>query len=228
MELITVQASPYNKILATKTRTKLVSKDYKQILGHGWYCLHCNSCDRECHRDCKGPNEGWYSSEYGCKAIGTFNRSCSNCGCHYSKHNFRDYVWRTKWVEEMEKYEVYVDDPKSKANEEEKSKNRKLIEDKIRENEYEIKLLDEEIHNSLNDSLDKLSFIASKEIELNKIALKKYSQKNGYCKELLEGTINENKKIQDIFKNTLDDIESICSDSELKEKSIEEIKNKLL
>ena len=98
---------------------------------------------------------------------------------------------------------------------------------KIREKENELKELDKEIHNSLNDSLDKLSFIATKELELNKIALKKYSQKNGYCKELLEGTINETK-IQDIFKNTLDDIESICSNSELKENTIEDIKKKLL
>jgi len=118
-----------------------------------------------------------------------------------------------------------VDDPNSIANEEQKRKNRKLIDIEIEEKKNEINELDKEIHNSLNDSLDKLSFIASKEIELNKIALKKYSQKNGYCKELLIGTINE-KKIQDIFKNTLDNIESICSNSEQKEKSIEEIKKK--
>ena len=220
-----LKGSPYNKILVKKTRQKKVSRDYKNYLGSGWYYLHCNSCNKECHRNCKGPKEGWYSTEYGCKAIGTLSCSCSNCSCHYSEHSFRDYFWDTKCEVENEEYEEYVDDPNSIANEEQKRKNRKLIDIEIEEKKNEINELDKEIHNSLNDSLDKLSFIASKEIELNKIALKKYSQKNGYCKELLIGTINE-KKIQDIFKNTLDNIESICSNSEQKEKSIEEIKKK--
>ena len=222
-----ILASPYNKISVKKTRTEWVSKDVKNLLRDGWYCLYCNSCKKECHRDCKGPKEGWHRNEYGCKAIGTLSSSCSNCSCHYSKHNFHDYVWVTKSKSVTVNIVEYVDDPKSKANEEEKSKNRIMMNNEIKEKEKELKKLDEQIHSSLNDSLDKLSFIASKELELNKIALKKYSQKNGYCKELLEGTINQTK-IQDIFKNTLDDIESICSNSEQKEKSIEEIKKKLL
>ena len=222
-----MQESPYNKIPVNKTETKYFTEDCQERLPNGWYCLYCNSCKKECHRDCKGPKEGWHRNEYGCKAIGTLSSSCSNCSCHYSKHNFHDYVWVTKSKSVTVNIVEYVDDPKSIANEKEKSENKKMMNIEIKEKEKELKKLDEQIHSSLNDSLDKLSFIASKELELNKIALKKYSQKNGFCKELLEGTIND-KKIQDIFKNTLDDIESICSNSEQKEKSIEEIKNKLL
>ena len=117
----------YNKILVKKTRTKWVSEDYKQKLGHGWYCLHCDSCDRECHRDCKDPLEG-NSSEYRCNVIGTLSHSCLNCSCHYSKHSFHDYVWRTKEFEVKEEYEEYEDDPKSIANEEEKKKEQRIDE----------------------------------------------------------------------------------------------------
>ena len=74
--------------------------------------------------------------------------------------------------------------------------------------------------------MDKLSIISSKEIELDKIALKKYEIKNGYCKELLKGTIQE-KNIQEILNTTLDDIESICSSNERKEESIRQIQKKL-
>ena len=224
-----ILASPYNKISVKKTEKKLVSKVCEQKLPKDWYCLYCDSCKKECHHDCKGPHEGWwYSNTYGCKVIRTIGSSCSNCGCKYDEHTFHDYLLKNVEMEVNVEIDVLVDDPKSIANEKEKERNREMMNIKIREKENELKELDEEIHKSLNDSLDKLSFIASKEIELNKIALKKYSQKNGYCKELLEGTINENKKIQDIFKNTLDNIESICSDSEQKEKSIKDIKNKLL
>jgi hypothetical protein len=55
-----------------------------------------------------------------------------------------------------------------------------------------------------------LYIIADKEKDLNKIALKKYEGKNGFCKKILSETIQEDK-IKNIFNTTLDDIESICS-----------------
>ena len=87
--------------------------------------------------------------------------------------------------------------------------------------------MDNAIHKSLNESIDKLSFIASNEVELNKIALKKYEDvKYGYSKEILEQKIPE-KNIKNIFNQTLDDIESICSSKDEKESRIMKIQELL-
>ena len=83
---------------------KIVKKNISEYewvdepLSSGWYVLFCCTHDKICHRNCKGPKEGLHSSEYGCKKIGTFSRKCDNCGCHYSKHKFHDYVKEYKLV----------------------------------------------------------------------------------------------------------------------------------
>ena len=61
---------------------------------------------------------------------------------------------------------------------------------------------------------------------MNKIALKKYKEKNGFCKKILNEIIQEDK-IRNIFNKTLDDIESICSSEEQKEQSIINIQDLL-
>jgi len=185
--------SPYKQIKVKKTRPKVVEEKYIDYLSSGWYVLYCTSCRKVCHYSCKGPKEGLHSSEYGCKTIGTLSRKCSNCDCHYSNHSFHNYIERSRNKTIYEEYTDLVDDPKSIANEQEKKKKREELSIIIKEKEDEIRELDEKIHDSLNDSLDKLSIISSKEIELDKIALKKYEIKNGYCKELLKETIQEKK-----------------------------------
>ena len=222
----TQKESPYKQIQVKKTRPKVVEEKYIDYLSSGWYVLYCTSCGKVCHHSCKGPKEGLHSSEYGCKTIGTLSCKCSNCDCHYSKHSFHNYIERSRNKTIFEEYIDWVDDQKSIANEEEKKKKREELSILIKEKEEEIRKLDKKIHDSLNDSLDKLSIISSKEIELDKIALKKYEIKNGYCKELLKGTIQE-KNIQEILNTTLDDIESICSSNERKEESIRQIQKKL-
>ena len=97
----------------------------------------------------------------------------------------------------------------------------------IQNKENEVNEIDIAIHNSLNDIIDKLYFIASNEVELNKICLKKYENvKYGYSKEILKQQIPE-KNIENIFKETFDDIESICSSTYQKENRIKEIQASL-
>jgi hypothetical protein len=83
------------------------------------------------------------------------------------------------------------------------------------------------MHNSLKGSLLKLSIITNKEKELNKIALKKYeNEKYGYYNKILDETIEE-KSIKNIFTQTLDNIETICSNENIKEDSINNLQNSL-
>ena len=75
--------------------------------------------------------------------------------------------------------------------------------------------------------MQKLFIIANKEKELNKIALKQYEkEKYGYCKKILDETI-EDKRIKNIFSQTLDNIETIFSNDEQKENSINNLQKSL-
>ena len=226
-KLETNKKSEYVQKKVIKQRPETYVEEYKDYCSNGWYVLHCNKCNKACHRDCKGPKEGWHKGEYGCNTIGTFSRKCSNCDCHYDKHSFRDYIMRTRNGTRYIDYEDWEPDPKSVANEEEKARQRELINKDLQEKENELNALDNAIHNSLNESLKQLSLIASKEKDLNKIALKKYeNEKYGYCKSILNETIQD-ENIKKVFDKTLDDIESICSSDEEKEKSIVDIQNLL-
>jgi GTP-binding protein EngB required for normal cell division len=218
--------SPYDKKKVIKQRDESYIETYTDYCSSGWYVLYCYHCERVCHRDCRGPNEGLHSNEYGCNAIGIFSCDCSYCGCHYSSHSFHDYIEKTRNAIRKVDYEAWEDDPASIANEEEKAKKRELINKDIEKKENELKELEAYIHDSLNESIDKLYIIADKEKDLNKIALKKYEGKNGFCKKILSETIQEDK-IKNIFNTTLDDIESICSSEEKKEQSIIDIQKLL-
>ena len=202
--------SPYRQITVTKQREEQYMETYSDYCSDGWYVLYCRSCCKVCHNDCKGPNEGMHSSEYGCDAIGTLSRKCSYCKCHYEKHSFRNYVEKTRIATRIITYDDREDDPNSVLDEKEKAKQREEISKEIKQKENEVNNLDNQIHVSLNESLDKLSLIASKEKDLNKIALKKYeNEKYGYCKKVLNENIKE-KNIKNVFTKTLDDIDSIC------------------
>ena len=218
--------SPYRQKKVIKQRDESYIEYYKDYCSSGWYALYCYHCERVCHRDCRGPNEGWHSNEYGCDAIGTFSCTCDYCGCHYSRHSFHDYIEKSRNATKKVDYEAYEDDPDSIANEEEKAKKREEINKDIQKQENELKKLENDIHDSLDESISKLYIIATKDKDLNKIALKKYKEKNGFCKKILNEIIQEDK-IRNIFNKTLDDIESICSSEEQKEQSIINIQDLL-
>jgi len=218
--------SPYNKKKVIKQREESYIEYYNDYCSSGWYVLYCCQCERVCHRDCRGPNEGLHSNEYGCDAIGTFSCKCSYCGCHYGKHSFHDYIEKSRNAKRKVDYDTWVDDPDSIAIEEEKAKKREEINKDIQKQEIELKKIENDIHDSLNESINKLYEISNKDKDLNKIALKKYKEKNGFCKKILNETIKEDK-IRNIFNKTLDDIESICSSEEQKEQSIINIQNLL-
>lgn len=218
--------SPYNKKKVIKQRDESYIEYYKDYCSSGWYALYCYHCERVCHRDCRGPNEGLHSNEYGCDAIGTFSCKCDYCGCHYSRHSFHDYIERSRNATRKVDYEAWEDDPLSIQNEEEKAKKREEINKDLQKQENELKKLENDIHDSLDESINKLYIIATKDKDLNKIALKKYKEKNGFCKKILNEIIQEDK-IRNIFNKTLDDIESICSSEEQKEQSIINIQDLL-
>lgn len=64
--------SPYTK------KKVPYQEEYNHNLNSRWYVLYCCSCNRICHENCKGPNEGLHSDECSCNAIGIFSCKCSN------------------------------------------------------------------------------------------------------------------------------------------------------
>lgn len=81
----------------------------------GWYVLYCNKCNKVCHKNCKGPNEGWHSSEYGCTMITTFGSECTDCGCKDVQHKFKDSYITKETVTKTKQVEKYkIDEKKNK------------------------------------------------------------------------------------------------------------------
>ena len=217
----------YKQIKVSKSYQVPYEEIYKENLSHGWYALYCNNCNKICHRDCKGVNEGNHSNENGCHVMDILNDKCSYCNCHYQKHKFHDYIEKKRIVYRSEIYEAIEYDPKSISSEKEKEKEIEIINKEIESYEKKLKELDTTIHDTLYESLQKLFIIANKEKELNKIALKQYEkEKYGYCKKILDETI-EDKSIKNIFSQTLDNIETIFSNDEQKENSINNLQKSL-
>jgi len=91
---------------------------YDDYFSSGWYVLYCVHCSRICHRNCKGPKEGWHSDEYGCNMIYTVGGKCKMCDCHYKSHSFHNYETKTRIVYETKKVKRTVIDPEKIATEE--------------------------------------------------------------------------------------------------------------
>ena len=214
-------------------------ESYIEHLSSGWYVLYCNSCNKVCHDDCKGPEEGYHSDEYGCKMITIVKAICKMCGCHYKQHSFHDYIEKTRIVEKEEIKIIQVEDPEKKASEEKKKEQREKIKNQLSENEKEIKNLEDEVNKTLKISLEEIKEIASKENQLNEIALKKY-ENYGFSKKILDESFQEIKneqtknevhneiiecsnKINKVFNNTFSRIDSISSDEDI----IKEMKDEL-
>ena len=194
-------------------------------LSSGWYVLFCCTHDKICHRNCKGPNEGLHSSEYGCKKIGTFSRKCNNCDCHYSKHSFHNYVKEYKKVTKYREKEIEVENKELKASNEQLQEQRARLSKKIEDGKRKVEELEGKIYDNLNSGLNKLEEIVQKEEDLNKIAAKQYPN-NGYCIKILNERIKD-ERFKKILIGILPKIKSICSNNIEKNRTIEKIKEEL-
>ena len=147
-----------------------------------------------------------------------------------------DHSVKTRIVYHVSNSVIRVVDPEKKAIKEQKQIQ---IEKEISKNEQEIKNLEDEVNKTLKKSLEKIKEIATKENQLNKIALKKY-ENYGYSKKILDEyfqkIINEQtkdkyyserfeylNKIKKVFNNTFSRIDSISSNEDI----IKEVKDEL-
>ena len=196
----------------------------------GWYVLYCNTCNKVCHKKCKGPDEGWHSSEYGCDMISTFGSKCSECGCLDNKHRFKDSYITKVLVTKYRQVVKYKIDENAQQSEEQKKQRREEIYKRIEEGYRIAEEGNKEIHKSLREGLDCLFQLALKNNELNLLALKKDKVKYGFTKEILQENLKEKEKspIFDIFNNSLDNIETLYGSDNIKEKAISNIENILL
>ena len=138
----------------------------------GWYVLFCNSCNRVCHKKCKGSNEGWHKSEYGCSMISTFRAICSECNCKDEKHRFRESYTIKEEVTRYRPAIRYRIDENAVQTEEQKKKNREDLNKQIETGYKELPEINKNIHNSLRKGIDCLFQLALKNNELNLLALR--------------------------------------------------------
>lgn len=197
---------------------------------YGWYVLYCDTCSRVCHKKCKGPKEGWHSSEYGCKMIYTIGHKCSDCGCKDEKHSFKTTYTIKESVNGTRPIIRYKSDPNAVQTEEQKRQIREQINKQIEDGNKKALENNMEIHNSLREGIDCLFHLALKNNELNVLALKKDKEKYGYTKEILKENLKDKEKseIFNIFDKSLDDIEKLCENNDTKEEAINSIQNALL
>jgi len=112
----------YKQIKVSKSYQIPYEEKYKENLSKGWYVLYCNNCNKICHSNCKGPNEGYLSNEYGCHVMSTLSSKCSYCNCHCQKHKFHDFIEKNRIVYRSEIYEIIEYNPKSISSEKEQKK----------------------------------------------------------------------------------------------------------
>ena len=220
-----VPTIPYTDIIHY---TDVESKEVR--CNSGWYVLYCNSCNKVCHKYCKGKNEGWHSTEYGCSIISTFGHNCSNCSCKDTSHRFKDsYIIKVE-VPKTKPVIKYKKDPKVVQTEEEKRKVREELNKSIQDGNSKLLIINQQIHDSLRKGIDCLLQLALKNNDLNKLALQKDEQKYGFTKEILNENMKNKQKseIFDIFNNSLDNIEKLCESDNTREKHINDIQKNLL
>ena len=196
----------------------------------GWYVLYCNNCNRVCHKKCKGSNEGWHSTEYGCNMISTLGHKCSECKCKDNKHRFRESYTIKEEVTRYRPSIRYKIDEKAVQTEDEKKKIREDLNKQIEIGNKELLEINKNIHNSLRKGIDCLFQLALKNNELNLLALKKDNEKYGYTKEILKENFQDKPKnqIYNVFSETLNDIEKLCEKEDTKEQAVNRIKETLL
>ena len=212
-----------------------VNESYSEVVDKtvdcksGWYVLYCKYHDKVCHKNCKGSKEGWHSSEYGCNMISTFGHKCSECGCEDNQHKFRNTYVIKESVTKYRQVVKYKDDVNAIQNEEQKKKVREQIYKDIEEGNKRLFELNKDIHNSLRKGIDCLFQLALKNNVLNQLALKKDKEKYGFTKEVLKENMQKKEKseIFDIFNDTLENIEKLCENDNIKEETVNNIQKNL-
>ena len=214
--------------IAEEPYDEVIDKEVK--CESGWYVLYCNTCNKICHKKCKGRNEGWHSSEYGCTMITTFGSECTECRCKDVKHKFKDCYITKETVTKTKPVKRYKIDENAKQTEEEKKRMREEIRQQIDAGNKEFLERNKIIHYSLREGIDCLFQLALKNNELNLLALKKDNEKYGFTKEILKEKLKnkENNQLFDIFNNKLDNIEKLCESNVTKEETVTSIQNLLL
>ena len=194
---------------------------------NGWYVLYCDKHEYVCHKNCRGKYEGWNSDEYGCDMIYTFGGSCAYCG-----HNWKDHTFRSSYKDKVQKKKkktekIFKKNPEKKKRNEEKDEIKKQLLIEIGKNKAELEEVNQKVYNDLMYGINILYQLALKNNELNKIALQTDDErlgKYGYARRLLL----ENTDIKKDNKDSLNDIEDICSNDYSKERKVSDFQKKLL
>ena len=217
-----------------------VDEPYEEVIDKevncddGWYVLYCKNCNKVCHKKCKGPKEGWHSSEYGCTMITTLGHECTECKCKDTNHKFKNCYTVKETVTKIKQVVKYKIDESAQQTEEGKREVREKINKQIEEGNKEALKTNKVIHSSLREGLDCLFQLALKNNELNLLALKKDNVKYGFTKEMLNESFKvkakgkEQNKLFDIFNKSLDNIEKLCENNDSKEDTVNNIQNMLL
>jgi hypothetical protein len=182
-------------------------KDVTKNCSSGWYVLYCCSCNKICHYNCRGPNEGWHSYEYGCKMVYTISGDCSNCDCYWERHEFRTSYQVKEEVSTIQLVEKFRENKEKKQQKENNDKLKREMRDKIDQNKNELNENNKKIYNYLLSGINCLYDLSNKNKELYKIAL---SKDEGYTSNLLKENMTEKNDISSFFEDSLEDIDNIC------------------
>ena len=108
-------------------------KDATKNCSSGWYVLYCCSCNKICHYNCKRPNEGWHSKEYGYNMIFTISGDYANCDCYcyWDRHSFRTLYQVKEEVSTIKLVEKFRENKDKKQQKENNDKLKREIRDKI-------------------------------------------------------------------------------------------------
>lgn len=194
----------------------------------GWYVLYCCYHGYVCQQNCRGSREGWNSNEYGCDMIKTFGGDCTHCGCNWRKHSFRSYYKVKQEVPRVKTIEKFRENPELKAQEEKDKESKREIQEIIEKRTKEINDDNNKIYSYLMSGIECLHTLSIKNKELNEIALKKDDKRNGYILRALSDNKKENDKVFDFFEDSLNNIEYICQDKDIKNQTVEKFMSSLL
>ena len=108
-------------------------KDVTKNCSSGWYVLYCCSCNKICHYNCKRPNEGWHSKEYGYNMIFTISGDYANCDCYcyWDRHSFRTLYQVKEEVSTIKLVEKFREKKDKKQQKENNDKLKREKRDKI-------------------------------------------------------------------------------------------------
>ena len=214
-----------------ETIQKSVVKQITKYCNSGWYVLYCRRCSKVCHYNCRGPNEGWNSDEYGCDAIRTFGGDCVNCGCNYRRHSFQTSYEESQQFFEPVVIEKFRINNEKKQQKEETEKLKKEMKEKIEKNKEDLNENNKRIYGFLLTGINCLYDLSKTNNELNKLALqkdnkeKKYEYTNKILKENIEAI--EKNDISTFFEDSLEDIDNICANEASKEQTVNNFLGKL-